>query len=73
MEEEMRLGEVSVIRALRSVPGMRSFSIKVCEESLAMWWPLVPGLQQQDAQVVEGSPSESQENLPRTSPHTDAT
>ena len=39
-EVVMRVGEVSVIRALRNVLGMRSICRRVWEVSLTVWWPL---------------------------------
>lgn len=65
----MKVGEVSVIRALRTVPGLRSICRRVWEVSLAVWWPLSKDSNIWTLRQWNVGPSSSQENPPRTTLH----
>lgn len=65
----MRIGEVSVIRALRNVLGMRSICRRVQGVSLTVWWPLSKDLYiQMDTQAMEYSPIFKPRKSPKDHP-----
>ena len=68
----MRVGEVSVIRALRNVLGMRSICRRVWEVSLTVWWPLSKDSYiQTDTQAMEYSPIFKPRKSPKDHPTQD--
>lgn len=68
----MRVEEVSVIRALRNVLGMRSIRRRVWEISLTVWWPLSKDSYiQTDTQAMEYSPIFKPRKSPKDHPTQD--